>query len=56
MNKDLTSGHTITSEDLEAKKPTGYGIPANHYRNVIGKKLNKNMTKYDFLRAEDLES
>lgn len=54
VNKELLEGHVILYDDLEAKKPSGYGIPAKHYKNVIGKKLNKKRAKYDFLRAHDL--
>ncbi len=54
INKNLSSGHTITFEDLEAKKPKDYGILASDYQNVIGKKLKKNMLKWDFLNDEDI--
>ena len=33
VNKDLPEGHTISFEDLEAKKPHGYGIPPTDYKN-----------------------
>lgn len=55
VNKDLTVGHTITFDDLEAKKPADYGLAATHFSKAIGKKVNKNLSKYDFLRTEDLE-
>lgn len=55
VNKDLTAGAVLQFEDLESKKPAGYGISAREYKNVLGKKLNKNMKKWDFLRKEDID-
>ena len=54
VNKDLPPGHTLTFEDLETKKPANLGIPASHYKAVIGKKLIVGKTKYDFLQLEDI--
>jgi N,N'-diacetyllegionaminate synthase len=55
INKDLPKGHTITFADLESKKPSGFGISAQKFNDVIGKKLANNKTKWDFLNEEDLE-
>jgi N,N'-diacetyllegionaminate synthase len=55
INKDLPKGHTITFADLESKKPSGFGISAKQFKDVIGKKLASNKTKWDFLNEEDLE-
>lgn len=55
INKELPKGHTITFDDLESKKPSGFGISAKQFKNVIGKKLTNNKTKWDFLNEEDLE-
>jgi N-acetylneuraminate synthase len=55
VNKDLKEGDVITFDDLEAKKPFGYGISAKEYKNVIGKKVNKNMNKWDFLKEENID-
>ncbi|MDN3676710.1 N-acetylneuraminate synthase family protein [Flavobacterium paronense] len=54
INKDLPIGHTITFEDLESKKPKGFGIPAQNFAAVIGRKLSNNKSKWDFLNEEDL--
>lgn len=54
INKDLPIGHTIIFEDLESKKPKGFGIPAQNFTAVIGRKLNNNKSKWDFLNEEDL--
>ena len=54
VNKDLPEGHTLRFEDLEAKKPAQQGISATLFEEVIGRKLNKKKSQYDFLREEDL--
>ncbi|MCB9201636.1 MAG: N-acetylneuraminate synthase family protein [Flavobacteriales bacterium] len=55
VNKDLKKGHILTIDDLEAKKPKGYGILASEFDFIIGKKLNKNLSKWSFLNYDDLE-
>ena len=55
INKKLSAGHQISFDDLESKKPADFGIPANEFESVIGKQLNKNLNKYDFLNWEDLQ-
>ncbi len=54
VNKDLPKGHTLTFSDLETKKPKGYGILASEYEKVIGKSLNVNLLKWDFLNYKDI--
>lgn len=54
INKDMKSGYIISFDDLEAKKPFGYGISAKDYKKVIGKQINKDMKKWDFLNMDDL--
>ena len=55
INKDLSKGHIISFDDLEAKKPAGYGISATNFRDTIGKKLTRDKKMYSFLETEDLE-
>lgn len=55
VNKNLPKGHFITFNDLEAKKPKGYGIDAAQFRNVLGKKIKSNKNQWDFLNEVDLE-
>ena len=55
VNKDLPVGHMLCFEDLEAKKPKGYGIDASKFDEIIGKKLASKLSKYDFLTIKDLE-
>lgn len=55
VNHDLPAGHILRSDDLEAKKPAGYGIDARNFRDVIGKKLKNSKSEWDFLTEEDFE-
>jgi N,N'-diacetyllegionaminate synthase len=55
VNKVLKEGDIITFDDLEAKKPFGYGISSKEYKSIIGKKINKKMNKWDFLNKEDID-
>jgi len=55
INKDKLAGDILNIDDLEAKKPFGYGIPAKDYANVIGKKLISDKSKWDFLKEGDYE-
>ncbi len=54
VNKDLPQGHVLSFDDLEAKKPADQGISASVFESVIGKRLNKGKTRYDFLREDDI--
>jgi len=54
VNKDLPQGHIIGFEDLEAKKPSNMGLSARHYASIIGKKLNKSVSKWDFIQQSDI--
>lgn len=54
INKNLLTGHILTFNDLEAKKPANYGISASDFRNVIGKKLSRSKNRFDFLTQEDI--
>ena len=55
INKDLKKGHILTFDDLEAKKPKGYGIDASEYIKVIDKKLIKDLSQWDFLNYDDIK-
>lgn len=54
VNKDLPAGHVIGFDDLESKKPKGFGMPASGFRDVIGRTLAVAKTRWDFLKEEDL--
>jgi N-acetylneuraminate synthase len=55
VNKELPVGHVLTFQDLEAKKPKGFGIDAALYQNIIGKKLSVSLQQWDFINHESLE-
>lgn len=55
VNKDMKKGRVIEFDDLEAKKPKGFGIDANKYKDVINRKINKNLKKWDFLNYDDFD-
>jgi N-acetylneuraminate synthase len=54
VNKDLPKKHILTFEDLESKKPKGFGIDASRFQEIIGKPLNKDLKQWDFLNEADL--
>lgn len=54
VNKDLPMGHVLTFEDLEAKKPKGFGIDALKFESVLGKRISRNLTQWDFLNENDI--
>jgi len=54
VNKNLLKGHVLTFDDLEAKKPKGYGIDASEFENVVGKIVTKDLKQWDFLTKDDL--
>ena len=55
ITKDLPEGHVLIFDDLETKKPKGYGIDAAKFNEVIGKKLKVSKKKWDFLTDQDLQ-
>ncbi len=56
VNKDLSEGHILTFEDLEAKKPKNKGIAASDFRKVIGSQLSISKNQWEFLNEKDLKS
>lgn len=54
VNKDLPKNHILTFDDLEAKKPKGYGLDAYRFQEVIGKVLTRDLKQWDFLNEKDL--
>jgi N,N'-diacetyllegionaminate synthase len=45
VNKSLKKGEIITVDYLESKKPKGYRISANQFKEVLDKKLTTDLTK-----------
>lgn len=56
VNKNLKAGHRLSFEDLEAKKPKGYGLDALLYQDIIGKKIKSDLKKWDFLQEKDIQN
>lgn len=56
VNRDISKNEIIHFTDLEAKKPKFHGIEASKYQEVVGKKVNRNLKKWDFLKFEYLEN
>lgn len=56
VNKNLEKGHILTLDDLESKKPKNHGISASFFLEVIGKQINKDLDKWNFLNYSDLNS
>lgn len=54
VNKNLLKNHIITFDDLEAKKPRGFGIDAMKFQEIIGKVVTRDLNQWDFLNEEDL--
>ena len=54
LNKSKKRGQIIKLEDLEAKKPASMGISASDYNFVVGKKLKRDLNKWDFITRNDL--
>ena len=55
VNKNLQKGQVLTFEDLESKKPKGYGINASEFEDVLGKKLKRDLPQSSFLKKEDVD-
>lgn len=55
VNKTLSKGHILGFDDLEAKKPKGFGVNASKFEKVIGKKLSKDLQQWDFLTDDMLD-
>lgn len=54
INKDLPTGHKLTFQDLESKKPKGYGIDASQFEKVLGKELKRDIKRWGFLNWKDV--
>lgn len=52
VNKFIPAGNIITINDLETKKPTGYGISASQYEKVIGKVAVIDINKWGFITEQ----
>lgn len=56
INKKVNPGHIISIDDIETKKPSGYGLDPKNYKKIIGKKIKSSMKKGDFLNLKDIKN
>lgn len=54
LTNDLTAGHILTEQDLDAKRP-GDGISPDQIDNLVGKKLIRDVKADELLTTEDFE-
>ena len=52
---DIARDTPITFDQLEAAKPAGYGIPPSRYAEVLGKTLNRDLAKGEFIVEDALK-
>ena len=52
FNKDLEMGYKVEFTDLESKKPGDYGLSPSNYKRIVGKKLNQNVRRWEFVKEE----
>ena len=55
INRDLPRGHILTLNDLEGKKPADAGIAVIDMDRVLGRALNRNMNRWEFLQQDDIK-
>ena len=53
-DSNLKKGQTITSNDIWARRPGNGQIPADKFDNLVGKKINKNLSKNTQLNWDDI--
>tara|TARA_B100002051_G_C16707289_1_gene624527 strand:- start:262 stop:1284 length:1023 start_codon:yes stop_codon:yes gene_type:complete len=56
VNKNLKKNHILTFDDLEGKKPANKGVPASEFKSLIGRKINRDMSTWEFINLSDLIS
>ena len=54
VNRSLPAGHVLAFEDLEGKKPAGPGLLVGALDRVIGRRLVRAKSKWEFLSEDDL--
>jgi N,N'-diacetyllegionaminate synthase len=54
-NRDLKKGDILKLEFLEGKKPGDKGIPAADFQTIVGRKLNRDLKKWEFINKGDIE-
>lgn len=55
VNQPLGAGYTLTFDVLDAKKPSGHGLDARRFNEVLGRRLKRGLDQWSFLNLEDLD-
>ncbi len=55
LRRDLPAGHSLSKQDLTARKPVAAGIPAERRDQVLGRRLKRPLPAGAFLTEADLE-
>ena len=55
VRRGIKKGEIIRMEDLETKKPNGYGISANEYKSVIGEVAATDIPENGFINIENIQ-
>lgn len=55
INKEKKCGDTIDIDDLDGKKPAEQGMSATDFEKVVGKKITRNIQKWEFIQDADCE-
>ena len=55
VNRDMVAGETLTAADLEGKKPADGGISVCELNLVIGRRLSRSKSRWEFISWDDLQ-
>ena len=55
VNRALAAGDVLSFDMLESKKPSGHGLDARRFEEVLGKRLKRDLEQWSFLNLEDLD-
>ena len=50
INKNISKGEIISIDDLETKKPSNMGMNTIFYKNILNKKITRNLKSGDFIK------
>ena len=53
--KDLPKGAIISEDDIASVRP-GYGVLPKHYHEIIGKTVNKDISKHTAVNFDDISN
>ena len=53
VKNDIKKGQKIKKEDINVKRP-GTGIPVDNLKNILGKRINKNLKAETIIKYKDI--